>query len=521
VTTNYDLLLESAYRSAGLLPGNPPLVRWGGNCLPPVDAALAARLPVNSRYPCYTRIASAIDFFANGRALQSALIHKIHGCVDAYRIARETGNYAMARSVLPTIVFTFREIQNWRDDAWSRDFLSTLLRTRTVVFAGYSGADPVVHDTFRTVYEEMARQNSRSSGSHLAVREESAQTAPGAKARAFFLDQEVQREFYALEILRSAGLAVGDLSPDLSNHANLLTFFTARDKVFPNLDEVFQWLFHLVARHLQECALVSELPRLAVQLFGRPCPESDARLIRESFAELRKRESQHARRVFDLGANEKWSDAVRRRFSTWTGWTSGFLVRLLREYQLGISLLQKPGDSYPVQAISRLPWYVPISEHPEWAAWAVVLELAIRRRAAVSMSRPGLWKRPGAHLEVAPQPTPTVVFRAGPFGPNDRRAPVRRCLTIQLSTLRQLLREDHLPSQLTALEPIVWKLRPGAVPWWADSDPRRSQDTPSASTIWQWATQPPEQWPAESHPDVGFETPARREAAKATAAQGS
>ena len=53
------------------------------------------------------------------------------------------------------MVFTYREIQNWRKDSWSRDLVSTLLRTRTIVLCGYSGTDPVVHDTFRTVYEEI------------------------------------------------------------------------------------------------------------------------------------------------------------------------------------------------------------------------------------------------------------------------------------------------------------------------------------------------------------------------------
>lgn len=58
-------------------------------------------------------------------------------------------------------MFTFREIQNWRQDSWSRDLLLTLLRTRTMVFCGYSTADPVLHDTFRTVYEEMASRFKR------------------------------------------------------------------------------------------------------------------------------------------------------------------------------------------------------------------------------------------------------------------------------------------------------------------------------------------------------------------------
>jgi SIR2-like domain len=521
VTTNYDLLIECAYRSAGLLPTNPPPSRWVSE-LEPIESARQARLPINSRYPCYTRIASAVDFFGNTKTLQSALIHKMHGCVESYRIAREKEDYAMARSILPTIVFTFREIQNWRDDAWSRDFLSTLLRTRTVVFAGYSGADPVVHDTFRTVYEEMARQSAllpHASGGVApnTAKENRPERSAGGKARAFFLDQETQREFYALEILRSASLAERDPSQNLSEHANLLTFFTIKDKVFPNLDELFTWLFHLVARHLQERALLGGMQRLAVQLFGRPCPESELNSVLASFRQLRRREHMHAV-GFDRGARQPWSDNVRRRFLTCTGWTSRFLVRLLHEFELGMSLLSKPGESYLVESISRLPWYRPIMEHLEWTAWVAVLELAIRHATAVSMRRPGLWSRPGAHLEVASADSPTVLFRAGAFSATDRRPPVRRCIAIQLSTLRQIFRAKAAPRQLTAMKPIVWSLRPGAIPWWADNDPRLPKGTPSASVVWQWAALPWERWPAQIHPDVIFGSNLERDRALAAEA---
>jgi hypothetical protein len=222
-----------------------------------------------------------------------------------------------------------------------------------------------------------------------------------------------------------------------------------------------------------------------------------------SFREVRRRERTHAV-GFDRGAREPWSDSVRRRFQTCSGWTSGFLVRLLREFELGMGLLRKPGESYLVEGISGLPWYRPITEHPEWTAWAAVLELAIRRATAVSMRRPGLWKCPGAHLEVAHAASPAVLFRAGAFSAKDRRPPVRRCIAIQLSTLRQLFRAEAAPRQLTALKPIVWSLRPGAIPWFADNDPRLPEGTPSASVVWQWAALPPERWPAEIHPDVIF-----------------
>jgi hypothetical protein len=165
VTTNFDLLLESAYRLAGLVPRNPPPATWRPGD-PEVLDKMAVRLPQNRRYSHFARIADASQFFSHAQAPRAAQLYKIHGCVEAYRIARKQAldtarkqaldiarkqaldkpdGHAALRALLPTMVFTFREIQNWREDTWSRDYLNTLLRTKTIVFSGYSGADPVIH----------------------------------------------------------------------------------------------------------------------------------------------------------------------------------------------------------------------------------------------------------------------------------------------------------------------------------------------------------------------------------------
>ena len=147
----------------------------GSPCFPP------------TRWPTYERITRAHQYYyrplrrrlenvqPNGASddaplflsggQQAATIVEIHGCAETYRHAcygpsEESGTLA---EVLSSLVFTFREIQNWRQNSWSRDLLLTLLRTRTMVFCGYSTADPVLHDTFRTVYEEMARRFARTS----------------------------------------------------------------------------------------------------------------------------------------------------------------------------------------------------------------------------------------------------------------------------------------------------------------------------------------------------------------------
>src|SRR5262245_16965154 len=200
VTTNYDLLLEGAYRLAGFTPreGTPPALG---------DASVAPGLddvPVTS-VPAFSRIAGADQFLARGDSYRTALLLKIHGCVENYREAR-------ARSVAPdsrdkqawaryltAMVFTYREIQTWRADAWSRDLIRTLLRTHTLALCGYSGADPVMHSTFRQVYEEMAALRSRRDTA----------SGRGDRAPVFFFDVADKREFYSLEILRAATQASG------------------------------------------------------------------------------------------------------------------------------------------------------------------------------------------------------------------------------------------------------------------------------------------------------------------------
>jgi SIR2-like protein len=241
VTTNYDLLLDCAYRLAGMLPLKPPIDQWPADLGTPLDRAVSLKLPLNRRYRHFSRVAEAAQFFTYGDAHQSAVIHKIHGCVEMYRRARRATtntrdeSFELIRRVLPTIVFTFREIQNWREDSWSRDHLTTLMRTRTIVFAGYSGADPVIHDTFRTVYEEVASYRTANADAPAGPDD----AIHGARARAFFTDREQVGSFHGLEILRAASTAAGDPSSDVTDHPNLLTFFLGDTGQFPAIDELF------------------------------------------------------------------------------------------------------------------------------------------------------------------------------------------------------------------------------------------------------------------------------------------
>ena len=253
VTTNYDLLLEGAYRVAGFreretLSTNP-------DPLPPTSV------------PAFATIAGADQFFAGGEGHRSALLLKIHGCVRNYRAARdaavagrEPASGAWAR-YLPALVFTYREIQTWRTDAWSRDLLRTLLRTNTLALCGYSGADPVMHSTFRDVYEEMAGLRSG------ALPDRKREEAP-----LFFFDVAGKREFHGLEILRAATDAAGCLGTGgLRDHPNHVEFQTSADN-FPTVDDHLQWLVHCVLRETAGPgpALAPAPPRLTSARAPRP-----------------------------------------------------------------------------------------------------------------------------------------------------------------------------------------------------------------------------------------------------------
>jgi hypothetical protein len=254
ITTNYDLLLEGAFRLAGFPEKMKPYD------FPPTL--------IND----FSTLASPGDFFTKGKAYRTAVVVKMHGCTRRYRSFKikssELGSY------IQSMVFTYREIQNWRGDSWAADYLRTLLRTRTVVFCGYSLQDPVIHDTFRTVYEEMARLSN------------SAKKTDGPeKGPAFFFvpDGDKKREFHGMEVLQAASRAVGARRAGLGDHPNYIRFRFRHEKQFPHVDELFRWLFHLILRRRQEECLETDLRRISALLLGQSCPETQLEAVRKAF----------------------------------------------------------------------------------------------------------------------------------------------------------------------------------------------------------------------------------------------
>lgn len=236
ITTNFDMLLEGALRLSGLEADTEAHKD-------PKKEGKALGASLSLQIPYYDVISSPVAFYRRGKAYRTATLLKIHGCAGHARAlaGAKGGNpvWEQLKAYLPQVVYTYREIQNWRADHWTADLLRTLLRTRTLVFAGYSTADPVIHDTFRSVYEEMETKSRGFSGAAMG--------SGSAAAPAYFLgysDVEESAEFHAEQVLRSASRAVGE-PDDASSHRHYIRFGgRGRDAGRWSLDETLGLVAH-------------------------------------------------------------------------------------------------------------------------------------------------------------------------------------------------------------------------------------------------------------------------------------
>jgi hypothetical protein len=357
LTTNFDLLLEGAGRAAGFEIEDP---KQTDPAKPPAS------------YDRLLVIAGPTEFFKRGTAYRAAALLKIHGCVHNYREAWKSPE--TLERYLPSMVFTFREIQNWRRDSWSRDLVSTLLRTRSILLCGYSGADPVVHDTFRNVYEEILanrppKQPSGGSGKEMMDAEDT---------RAFFTGPAGKAEFAGLEILRAGSRAAGIEEPPLFGHPNYLPFnFRANPgetQLFPTLDELFVWIYHRTLRRMQSDALQSDLARIAISLLRRNVAPADVEGIRAGFEAQCKHEN-------DLASRWDKSERSRHEFKQITAWTNHFHVALLRELALMETVARNRYSSMRIHEFRSSDYYFALLDRPGWGAWGAVVEMALRRMA--------------------------------------------------------------------------------------------------------------------------------------------
>ena len=440
LTTNFDLLLEGACRAVGFEVGD---AKWTAPDKPP---AAYDRLLV---------VAGPNDFFERGTAYRAALLLKIHGCVTRYR--QERSSSARLSRYLPSMVFTFREIQNWRKDSWSRDLVSTLLRTRSIVLCGYSGADPVVHDTFRTVYEEI-------SGHRPIKVEDGSLPNPAGETdtRAFFTGVAGKAEFAGLEILRAGSRAAG-FDPPLFGHKNYLPFHfqgkTGEPQPFPTMDELFVWIYHQTLRRLQSKAIRSDLSRIAVTLLHRNVAPADVDAILTAFEAQCRREEALAK-GWDKG------ERSRREFRQVTAWTHAFHVALLREFALIETATRHQRSGLRSQEFRRGGYYFALLDRPGWGAWGAVVEIALRRMAALEDDR---------NATVGPSIYPVALVTPRP-------AEFTKTALVLRGPGTQRIGHADVPGFYRRVH--EWQL----MAWVTDAD--SPLGTPPAEGVWRWAFRP-------------------------------
>ena len=400
VTTNFDRLLEGAFRLSGFR-NRPEKGSLNGEAPPPVWV------------PYWTRVSSPVEFFSHGSAHQSSQVVKLHGCSEGYADRRselfhvDPLKQAASERYLRSMVFTFREIQNWREDSWSRDFLRTLLRTKTMVFCAYSTQDPVIHDTLRSVYEEMGREQQwQSSGQTPSLEDHD------ATAFYFASDDQGGRQFHGSEVLRaSTQAATGKVASAHVEHPNYLRYQFKGSDAFPDLDDHFLWLNHLAVRSFQLQCLKSDLGSFVGLLTGRPPREQHVLEVIDQFKSLLKSEQDKAEKWQMDQDGKQEGGKHRHELRQLSQWTYEWHPSLMREMAcVEAARLQGATQSGGIHSswlsemrLSR-EYYYPMSAQPGWTAWGAVVELALRKLVGVAYGRDG-------EIEAGPALAPTVYYR--------------------------------------------------------------------------------------------------------------
>lgn len=562
VTTNFDMLLEEAMHASGLEA--EPHGGDGGMGMGhgPDRIAEAFSLQV----PYYDVISDPHAFYLRGKAFKTAVLLKIHGCAGRVRSlpieeakaspkegeprpspggaaaaakegrlhpspiegekaspkdgephllpdeaadsAKEGRLHPSLATYLRQVVYTYREIQNWRQDHWTADFLRTLLRTRALVFAGYSTQDPVIHDTFRSVYEEMERTGQ----GYRELGKQSRRESP-----AYFLgytDASLSMEFHANEVLHAASRSVGHETgrTDGKDHPHYLRFSKqGSEGEWLGLDDQMGLLAHLVLRRQQAEAIRTELPALVGRLTGGRQPAGQLARLSAAFRELEKRELRalYCRRHATPGPG---SMGRRVAFEQAMAWSHGFHVALRREWALGLAVSQHGGahgDGLRMTGLARMTqrlrqdlWYFPASDRPAWTAWSAVVELALRNMARVLCRRHDVVSHGRVpETEATHDVLPTVLI---PFCRDQVGRACRLALTIELQGLGRADKPPRVAGH--PARRLVWQFPPECLPWTASparGDNAKRPDVtvppslgasfgaatrqPDALWIWKWA----------------------------------
>ena len=543
LTTNYDLLLEGAWRAVGFASRDTDQSQ-------PVDDVLMPTVPLSDT----AQVGEAREFFEFGDG-RTANVMKVHGCVEHYRDAKRKGwnstNAWLARelefrdpsaisdtvntdseaisdtadeeelpvhvehvaldklsweawsSYLPSMVFTYREIQNWRDDSWARDFLATTQRTQTVVFAGYSLQDPVMHDSVRSVYEGMSRQRQRRENGNGESDKQQHNRAP-----AFFWSSIQDSSFYASEVLDAASAAQGQIRNERRLHPNTVKFGFRHEGIFPDLDDSFLLLFHRMFRKQQAQCVDTDLPHVVSALLGRLVIKSELAQLRRRLHELLDAE-ERVFRVINESVNEaeacsddngtdsetlntkktklkRESARRQRQFRDTIHWTYSFGSNLLKELA-AVEMLQRSSGPSTELALVRSPgWYLPARANRMATVWGLVVELAVRTlfaEAAADGSCPNPFD---GKCQAANTFIPEVFGRlASPTFPKGTPDPV--CLQIHAGAINDRARQHDVSA--SSCFTMIWELPISRAPWPVSGDLDMASLEDRWNGLWQNTSQ--------------------------------
>lgn len=479
------------------------------------------------------------EFFVHGHGFNQSLIVKIHGCTESYRryraesLSSETTADTQPcawEKYLKSMVFTYREIQNWRADKWSQDYLQTLLRTRKMVFMGYSGQDQVIHDTIRSVYEDIAKQRQLTPSPNL----------DSIDSPSYFFEAGEGTSFHASEILRSAHHAVSDEFACVLSDTNKFKFhFKNQDSdSFPDIDHKLRMLFHLSYRELQLKLFPQYLPRVVQQLFGKHKPSQQQQALikklRAFFRLEQWRLNTFREEVFTTPAEqcEKEDSASKlrnkRRFKKLSkqlnnhlAWTESFHQPLMNLMHDAEQRHAQCGNTAPETLVTvkhqnqtkNLHWYTPITANPEWSAWCIVIELALRNINRVFAKQNGSNNK----RELIAPLTRTIPTENNRYKTLHTEYGLDPTLVIKQPGLRSpSYIHFRIANSARTNQPLPhsgvhaskshtsWELAINGIPWQQQSSAHKHKPsklllaskqeqpkTPTAEQLWQFATNPP------------------------------
>src|SRR5690606_30928628 len=165
-----------------------------------------------------------------------------------------------------------------------------------------------------------------------------------------------------------------------------------------------------------------DLRRAATYLLGHACPERERERTHARLRELTDAETREALTWQRSGPSELEFDRV-------VGWSDRFHPALLREVAIGEAVLRRDGPVVSARVATRAPWFFPPSEHPQWTAWGVVVEIAVRRMIAAWRGELERWAEPTACLTPGRSRRPAVGFSRG----DEREPSTPRALAIVLT----------------------------------------------------------------------------------------